>query len=166
MKRMEVIIRPLTEADAAAASALAQRSFSAFIAPDWEPRAVEHFHAHSTPEVLRASLPSCACVAGAFSDARMVGFVLMPQPSFVRMLFVEPSAMRQGVGRRLWEFARAHIERCFPKVATVELNSSPHAVPFYRRLGFAPISAPFLRDGCRATRMACWLPARSLDAAP
>ena len=46
------------------------------------------------------------------------------------MLFVDPEYMRQGVGRQLWEFGQAHIERCFPKLATVELNSSPHAVAF------------------------------------
>ena len=162
---MELTLRLLSEADAAAASAVARRSFAAFVAPDWEPRAIEHFYAHSAPEVLVEMLQSCACLAGAFSGDRMVGFILMPQPSFVRMLFVEPSAMRRGAGRRLWEFARAHIGRCFPKVATVELSSSPHAVAFYRRIGFAPLSAPFVRDGCRATRMACWLPARALDAA-
>lgn len=161
---MKLALRLLSDADAEAASAVAHRSFAAFVAPDWEPRATEHFYAHSTAAVLREVLPSCACFAGAFDEDLMVGFILMPQPSFVRMLFVEPGAMRQGVGRQLWEFARAHIERCFPKVATVELNSSPHAVAFYRRIGFAPLSAPFLRDGSRATRMACWLPARSLDA--
>src|SRR4029078_9504017 len=102
-------------------------------------------------------LQSCACLAGAFSGDKMVGFILMPQPSFVRMLFVEPSAMRRGAGRRLWEFARTHIERCFSKVATVELNSSPHAVAFYRRIGFAPLSAPVARGGLLAQRIACFV---------
>ncbi len=161
---MAPTVRLLGEADTVAASAVAHRSFAAFVAPDWESQAYDHFYGHSTPKVLRAGLDSYACLAGAFERDLMLGFILMPQPSFVRMLFVEPDYMRQGVGRQLWEFARDHIERAFPKVATVELNSSPHAVAFYRRIGFAPVSAPFLRDGCRATRMACWLPARSLDA--
>ena len=117
---MEFTIRLLAESDAAAASAVAHRSFAAFVAPDWEPQATEYFDAHSTPEVLHEMLASCACMAGGFSEGTLIGFILMPQPSFVRMLFVEPSAMRQGVGRQLWEFARAQIERSFPKVATVE----------------------------------------------
>jgi Acetyltransferase (GNAT) domain len=49
-------------------------------------------------------------------------------------------------------------------VKTVELNSTPRAVEFYLALGFVPISAEFARGGARATRMACWLPARALGA--
>lgn len=159
-------VRPLTDADAESASEIARRSFTAHVACDWEASACELFHARSTPEFLRSTLESCAYAAAAFDADSMLGFILMPQPAFVRMLFVRPDCMRKGVGRALWEAARAHIEHGFPKVATVELNSSLHAVGFYRRLGFAALSAPYLRDGSRAVRMACWLPARSLDAAP
>jgi GNAT superfamily N-acetyltransferase len=161
---MEFSVLPLTQADADAASQVARESFSRFVAPDWEANACEHFFAHSTPEVMHDSLQSPAYAAGAFTGASLVGFILMPQPSFVRMLFVRPAAVQQGVGRRLWECARAHIEQSFPEVVTVELNSSPHATSFYRRLGFVPISAEYRREGSRATRMACWLPARALGA--
>ncbi|HSN34423.1 MAG TPA: GNAT family N-acetyltransferase [Ideonella sp.] len=158
-------IRPLTQADADSASQVAREAFSRYVAPDWEVNACEHFNAHSTPEVMRESLQCPAYAAGAFAGASLVAFILMPQPSLVGMLFVRPAAIRQGVGRQLWECARAHIEQSFPKVVTVELNSSPHATSFYRRLGFVPISAEYRRAGSRATRMACWLPARSLGAA-
>jgi predicted GNAT family N-acyltransferase len=61
----------------------------------------------------------------------------------------------------LWESARAHVESAFPDVETVELNSSPYAVAFYRSIGFVPISAEFARRGARVTRMVCGLPARA-----
>ena len=157
-------IRPLTQADADAASQVAHQSFGAYIAPDWESSASAHFYDRSTPEVLSETIARASYTGGAFVGVSLLGFILMPQPSFVRMLFVRPDVMRQGVGRQLWESARVHIEQAFPAVATVELNSSPHAIGFYRRLGFVAISAPFDRDGGRATRMACWLPARSLGA--
>jgi len=51
-----------------------------------------------------------------------------------------------------------------PEVKTVELNSTPYATLAYRALGFVPISREFEQAGCRATRMACWLPARGLNA--
>ena len=66
-----------------------------------------------------------------------------------------------------WEPAACRVfleEASVPDVKTVELNASPHAGPFYRRVGVPPISAEFVRGGCRATRMACWLPARELGA--
>jgi len=160
----QFFLRTLTEADAEAASQLAQESFAEFVAADWTPEACERFHAHSTPDVLRQSLQSSSFTAGAFVGASMVGFILMPQPSFVRMLFVKRGAMRQGIGGQLWESARTHTALSFPKVATVELNASPYAIAFYRRIGFVAISAEYLREGSRATRMACWLPARALGA--
>jgi ribosomal protein S18 acetylase RimI-like enzyme len=70
------------------------------------------------------------------------------------MLFVHPQHLRQGIGRALWESARTHIESALPQTKTVELNATPYSVAFYQSLGFVV-------KGARATRMACWLPARS-----
>jgi predicted GNAT family N-acyltransferase len=69
------------------------------------------------------------------------------------------------IGQALWESARAHIEAGFPEVDTVELNATRYAVHFYESVGFVPISREFEREGRRAIRMACWLPARALGAA-
>ena len=104
-----------------------------------------------------------ALAAGAFSENEMVGVILMPSPSLLGALFVRPRWLRLGIGRALWEWARAQIETRFPEVNTVELNATSYAVPFYKSVGFVPISAEFERDGQRATRMACWLPARAFS---
>ncbi|HUG23371.1 GNAT family N-acetyltransferase [Piscinibacter sp.] len=140
------------------------RSFNALVAADWEPAACRVFLEESSPARLRDALQTAAHAAGAFSDSGVLGFILMPRPSVLGMLFVDPGSLRLGIGRQLWEHARAHVEASFPDVKTVELNASPQAVPFYRSVGFTPISAEFRRAGCRATRMACWLPARALGA--
>ena len=94
----------------------------------------------------------------------MLGFLLMPTPALLGMLFVHPDWLRRGVGRELWETARQYVEGNQKSVRTVELNATPYAVPFYLSLGFMPISKEFKQAGCRATRMACWLPARALEA--
>ena len=78
------------------------------------------------------------------------------------MLFVHPQSLRQGIARSLWEAVRTDVEARHPEVTTVELNSTPYAIAAYHALGFAEISEPFDLDGCVATRMACWLPARRL----
>ena len=90
----------------------------------------------------------------------------MPKPTLLAVLFVEPGWLRRGIGRALWESARSHIAAAFPEISTVQVNATPYAVPFYRAVGFMPISAPYNHDGCRVTRMACWLPARALGAEP
>ena len=122
------------------------------------------FLADSSPERLAGKIKVASYAAGTFVDGQMVAFLLMPTPSLLGMLFVGPQWLRQGVAKRLWESARAHIEATFPSVKTVELNTTPYALEFYRAVGFVPISAEFERDGARATRMACWLPAGALGA--
>lgn len=146
------------------ASDLVHQSFRELAAAAWEANAREVFLAESSPDRLRDSLQSPAFAAGAFSGRTMVGFLLMRKPASLSMLFVRPGSLRLGIGRQLWEQARSHIEAAFPEVKTVALNSTPYAFAFYRSVGFVPISAEFTVGGCRATRMACWLPARSLGA--
>ena len=88
----------------------------------------------------------------------------MPAPNLIAMLFVDPAFLRRGIGRKLLEAARQHTETMHPAVATIELNSTAYALPFYRALGFVPISRSFEVCGARATRMACWLRADALRA--
>ncbi len=161
---MTIVIRIATAADAEDASALIHMSFLELAAKDWEPQAVQIFLDESSPASMRERLKAATYAAGAYLQERLVGFILMPTPTLLGMLFVHPQSLRRGIGRALWEAARAHIGSNFPQAITVELNSTPYAVVFYQSLGFFPISSAFQRSGTRATRMACWLPARSLGA--
>lgn len=149
---------------AVAVSRLVHESFSELAAADWEPSASERLLAETSPEAMAELLKAPAFAAAEVSGEQVVGFILMPRPSLISMLFVHPRHLRRGVARGLWEAARAHIEEVFPEVKTVELNSTPHALNAYRSLGFFPISGQFTRRGCKVTRMACWLPARALGA--
>ena len=159
---MELPVRHPEVTDAAAISVLVQTSFNEFVAPDWEPGACQAFIEESSPERFVSTIPSAAFAAVAETAGHIVGFILMPQPAQLAFLFVHASWLRQGIARQLWKAARAHIEAQFPTVKTVELNSSPYAVGAYTALGFYPISEPFRRGGCLATRMACWLPGEAL----
>ena len=163
---MRVAIRAATGEDADAASALVHASFHALAAADWQAEAVETFVRESSPDGIRARLATAAYAAVAHAGDAMVGFLLMPRPALLGMLFVEPRHARQGVGRALWEAARAQVQNAFPDTGTVELNATPYAYAFYRALGFAPISSEYRFHGTRATRMACWLRARELQAEP
>ena len=94
-------------------------------------------------------------------DVQMVGLVMLDTPESLSLLFVRPDSIRRGIGRKLWDSARAHVENAHPDVDTIELNATPVSVQFYLAVGFTPMSAEFVRAGCRATRMA-----RSLRAGP
>lgn len=116
---------------------------------DWDIEAQGAFLAGASPEKLAGKIKAAAYAAGAFAAGQMVGFLLMPAPSLLGMLFVHPKWLRQGVARTLRESARTHIEAEFPAVKTVEPSSTPRALEFYRAVGFVPISAEFRRDGAR-----------------
>lgn len=164
LERMKYEIHPLTNAHAAEASAAIQESFLGLAAADWRPDARRVFIEATAPAGLQNKLGTMTFAAGAFSGDGIAGVVVMPSPRLVGLLFVRPRFARMGVGRALWESARTHIEAKFPEVDTIELNATPYAVPFYKSVGFVAISSEFERDGQRAVRMACWLPARALRA--
>ena len=161
---MNTVIRKVVESEAIAASALVSVSFMALAANDWEAKAQTTFLEEASPEQMQRKLDLAACALGAYAQGNLIGLLLMPRPAVLEMLFVHPEHLRQGLARSLWERARTEVESSFPAVKTVELNSTPYALRFYRAIGFAPISSEFVVSGCRATRMACWLPARALGA--
>jgi len=155
-------IVPATPELADRISALVHLSFNELAAVDWDPDARQVFLGESSPASIAAALQQPAFAAVETEGGEFTGFILMRKPSLLGMLFVHPRHLRKGVARRLWEAARSHIETAHPDVKTVELNATPYAFKAYRALGFVPISTEFTRGGCRATRMACWLPARAL----
>jgi GNAT superfamily N-acetyltransferase len=158
------VLRRVGTSDAERISQLVHASFLGLAAADWEPNAVKTFLAESSPQGLAAALQAPAYAAAEFLDEKPIGFLLMPKPSALAMLFVHPAHLRRGIARRLWESARSFIGAEHPEVETVEANSTPYALGAYQSLGFAPISTEFRRAGCRAVRVACWLPGRALAA--
>ena len=164
--RMHPSIRDASPEDAPAVLQLVHASFRAHVASDWDPVAQESLLKDTSAEKLAVRIAESVIVL-VFEDAGcMLGVILLPRPNLVQLCFVAPGHLGKGIGRALWEAARARIEERFPEVKTVELNSSPYAVAAYKALGFYPISEPFLRGGAVATRMACWLPGRALARAP
>lgn len=161
---MAITQREATEADAGAAALLVRHSFEELAAADWEPHARAVFLVEASAAALRSAIAGSAYAAVAFDEKQMVGFLVMKGRAVLSLLFVHPSHVRRGIGRMMWERARSELETKVPNARTVELNATPNSVDFYRRLGFVPISREFTTEGCRATRMACWLPARSLGA--
>jgi GNAT superfamily N-acetyltransferase len=156
---MDLTYRTATPADAQSISRLVQASFLEFVAPDWEAHAVEKFLKESSPTELAAFLERADFSAVAMAENEPVGFILLAPPNLLKALFVHRSWHKRGIARQLWALARDYLGSRKPSVETIELNASPFAVEAYKMLGFYPISGPILRQGCRSTRMACWLPA-------
>ncbi len=89
----------------------------------------------------------------AVSGEQVVGMVALYENSHLYQLFVRADVQGRGLGRRLWETVRDWaLEHGNPGVFTV--NSSPYAVPVYRRFGFRETGVQEHRDGV------AWVPMR------
>jgi len=158
-------LRSAVLTDASTISQLVQSSFRVHVAPDWDTEAGDTFYTETTPEKLAAELAKSTFAAVYEEEGEVFGVILLSRPNLVQLCFVATDHLRRGIGARLWEAARAHLEANHADVKTVELNASPHAVEAYKAMGFHIISKQYRRRGSVATRMACWLPERSVESA-
>jgi GNAT superfamily N-acetyltransferase len=129
-------IRPANPADASAMAELirgaSERSFLREFAESGRLR----FLSDHTSEMMIARLES-----GEFHyylaevNGRLVGVVGLRRKSHLFSLYVEDNMQRKGLGRLLWNHARARAEET-GKVDEFTVNSSKNAVPIYERFGF------------------------------
>jgi GNAT superfamily N-acetyltransferase len=79
-------------------------------------------------------------------DGKILGFIAMRDQNHLFHLFVAKAHQGKGVGRRLWENALQRArDGSNPLLFTV--NSSPNAVPVYRKFGFKEVSARVQANG-------------------
>jgi GNAT superfamily N-acetyltransferase len=68
-------------------------------------------------------------------DGKILGFgVLDPGQSLINATYVDPKAVRRGIGRGLVEAMESTAKQA--GAAELRLNSTLNAVPFYERLGY------------------------------
>ena len=148
--------RPLRPDEADEACALARAVFDQFIAPGQEEKGRRMFHRFSQPAALlqRHSTRYTSWVA--VDGPRVIGLLHIHARNHVSLLFVAPEYQGHGCAGQLLHTAAASKEL----VAPVTVNSSPNAVGFYAKLGFAPDGPPLLRTGVRFQPMRCAGPLR------
>ena len=149
----ELTIRPARLSDAEAAVNLVLRSFDEFIAPDYPPEGVDHFHAHVTVDGLIDSITNREIVFVAVVDERLAGVVQVRDDTHITWLYVDKSRHRSGIGRELVVSAAREIRRRTAEADAITLNSSPYALEIYRRMGFVADGPETVRDGMRFTAM-------------
>jgi N-acetylglutamate synthase-like GNAT family acetyltransferase len=76
-------------------------------------------------------------------DGRIVGFFALEPPdagvSEVNPIFVEPHLQQSGVGRALWR--KLEERACFAGAKAIGLDSDPHAVGFYEKMGMKVVGS-------------------------
>lgn len=147
-------IHRLAENDYEDAARLIRKSFTHYVAPDWSMEASDSFCAAVSPAMLQTGDDAHRYCIGWFDAGVMTGVLIMPKPTWLRMLFVDPVKARQGIGSRLWNHACVHLGTHHPDIREVTLYASPYAYPFYQALGFVSRGEESCDDGMRATPMA------------
>jgi len=139
--------------DAAGVSRLIRETFLGFVAHTYRPRGVRWFLRHNTPGGLRARLRKGQLVLVGEAQGRLAGVVAVRSGSHVSLLFVRRELHGQGIGRELLESALAVMQQGQAGLECVTVNSSDHAIPFYRAVGFEPLGRSSYRKGMKITPM-------------
>lgn len=147
---MDITLREAGEADAEAVSRLILGLLGFVVADPSSPEG-EAFAATVAPGAVaeRIAASSFRCWV-AESGSELVGFIAVRDPSHLYHLFVDACCHRHGIGRALWQHARANLPRC-----TFTVNALLSAVPVYERLGFVPAGSPECTQGLHFMAMTC-----------
>ncbi|HWX01615.1 GNAT family N-acetyltransferase [Collimonas sp.] len=143
-------LRPAQASDATAISALI-RQFTHEFTISADGSGAEQFLASISVEAEAGYIsdPRYRYITACVGDV-LAGFIAMRDRSHVFHLFVAPQFQRQGMATRLWQAARASA----PGIQTFTVNSSPAALPVYKRFGFAPTDSRIEMHGI------CFVPMR------
>ena len=149
-----------------AVSDLAQRTFDAFVGPDFTEEGVTAYSTYAAPPALRARQTSDHFTLVALVDGELAGMIEFRRNEHLSMLFVDPAFHRRGVARRLYEEAVARVLRDNPVVDEVTVNASRYAVPAYEKLGFSVTGQEQTVNGIIFVPMAAALTPPPEDPAP
>ena len=132
---------------------LVSRVFAEFVAPDYTDEGIREFMNYAEPNrmVERSQGNHFALVATLLRE--IVGVIEVRDHTHISLLFVDPRYQRIGIGtellQRSLEICRSHK----PALSEITVNSSPYAVPVYRKLGFRERGAEWEVKGIRFVPM-------------
>lgn len=138
---MELSIKKLEKRETERALSLVWRVFLEYEAPDYTQEGVDEFYRSIHDE----SYISALTLYGAFTDGELAGVIATRNGGrHIALFFVEGKYHRRGIGKRLFRTVRTD---------KMTVNSSPYAVPVYRRLGFEAVMPEQVVNGLRFTPM-------------
>lgn len=140
-----ISVRALNKKEAGEALSLVWNVFLEYEAPDYTEEGIQEFHESIHDEEYLSKLS----MYGAFDKDKLIGVIATrSEGTHIALFFVDSSYHRQGVGRQLVQTIQS---ACRSNKMTV--NSSPYAVPIYRKLGFYDVGKEQVVNGLRFTPM-------------
>ncbi|MDE2468897.1 MAG: GNAT family N-acetyltransferase [Bradyrhizobium sp.] len=124
--------------------------------PGWKLDAIASLLAKASPAAMGETIQGAAFAHLAADRDAIVGLILCRQLRFLNLLVVEPTLQRRGIGSQLLRCMLRHLPDAAPDLSVVEVNATEYSLPFYRGLGFYPLSEFVEFDGCRFARLGYW----------
>ncbi|HZM33786.1 MAG TPA: GNAT family N-acetyltransferase [Burkholderiales bacterium] len=131
----EVTIRPLAQEDIESVASLLEALATQYILHEFESSAKDQFLSRNNAQSIAKLVAQGFRYHVAELNGHIVGFVGVRDNRHLYHLFVANGYQRQGLGRRLWNIARAACLEAGSQ-GGFTVNSSNNAVPIYQRLGF------------------------------
>ena len=133
---MDITYRFMRHGEEKRVCALVEEVFNEFVAPDYRPEGVEEFFRFADPSALRNRNDEKHMVILAEEGTELAGVLEARDCSHISMLFVKRKFHCGGIARALLRQAVTECLRRRPDVRMITVNSSPFAVPVYRKMGF------------------------------
>jgi len=125
-------VRTLMAADLEKASHICMAAFMGAVAQSLPDLGIETFARIASVEGFRARMVQDTLMFAYAQEEQIIGIAELKEGRHVAMLFVDPAAQQQGIGKALMA---AMIEQARVEVLTVSASLS--SVPAYERYGFA-----------------------------
>jgi len=134
-------VKKLAQPEIPEALSLVWNVFLKFEAPEYSKEGIENFKSFIDSEKMIGGL----MIYGAFLEERLVGVAATrEQGNHIALFFVDGRYHRRGIGRKLFETVLRHSSG-----DRITVNSSPYALPVYRRLGFFDADSERVVNGIR-----------------
>lgn len=154
-----IAIRPSAPGEEEEICALVKRVFDEFVAPGYPAEGVEEFFRFADPQAMRKRAGPGRILFVAEQDDKICGMIETRQISHISLLFVGNRG--KGIARKLLDQVIGECRRRDGYIGTITANSSPFALPVYRRLGFSPTGPEQTVNGITFIPVALRLPGLS-----
>lgn len=142
---MSIAVREIKDKEIKMALTLAWEVFQEYEAPDYSAQGIKEFY----KSIHEPQWLSALQVYGAFVEDKLVGVLATRNKGkHIALFFVKGAYHKRGIGRTLLENLLKDSS-----VDAITVNSSPYAVPVYRRLGFEATDKEQVSNGIRYTPM-------------
>ena len=151
--RILFTIRRASLADIPVAMAFVEQVFNLTIAEEYSSEGVETFLSYVIDIEAAKKRLQDHFILLAYDRERLAGMIEIRNYDHISLLFVAPEFQKMGCAGQLFDSAMRVCKDNKLDFSSISVNSSPYAVPIYRRMGFKEISAEMVVNGIRFTKM-------------